>query len=633
MSSAEAASSAAPPSPGVVQQSSITIVVPNDARGPKPRVIATTPDGQTIQADLPGAKPGERVVLMYTPLSAAAGDAEPASPRASAHEADAVAPIPSTSSSPAPAGPPHAGPPHAGPASGAGARRGSSGRGREMSIQDKLTRARKVANRRRWLVGTPRIATALLLGTLLGCLLVAWRALGIFETLPLFAAYAPLVPFAMPSVLLVLQPIDRTATRLVGHTVSATAALVVLGELFVVGVFHSSSPVRHLIDSCAEARLVFGHAAFMVISLPTLAYFAARTTPCAGCCACAGGCCCGGEGDASAAVARAERVQSKQRALLSRLWGATGVLYLAHACAGLILSACLLMHPEWTTRSGGFLVLVVAVELGLLGLVCVVQRWRRWLQRKLASRVNGDVAAAAAIADLISAAEGDTAVQDADPAAEARRVMKQAAARMRAVTLDRLTVDEFSQREGAVGMLYARSQPAKVGLIDAFVSHRCGLPRPARERARAPLADAPRLAHSAHGLWPWAEHPAAPAPRRSWHDDAPGKWAALMAWRAEFVRKNGREPIVWLDKCCIECARACPRDASRRRGVGWPARARALVPAARSAHACARCARDAVCVRARARLQPNGHHLRPGQPAVLPRLVQHAAHLCRPDLS
>merc|ERR1712014_163958 len=37
----------------------------------------------------------------------------------------------------------------------------------------------------------------------------------------------------------------------------------------------------------------------------------------------------------------------------------------------------------------------------------------------------------------------------------------------------------------------------------------------------------------------------------SWHDDGSAKHAAPQRWRETFVRRNGREPTVWLDKCCI----------------------------------------------------------------------------------
>jgi len=41
----------------------------------------------------------------------------------------------------------------------------------------------------------------------------------------------------------------------------------------------------------------------------------------------------------------------------------------------------------------------------------------------------------------------------------------------------------------------------------------------------------------------------------SWSDDPGAKWSAICEWRHEFRLAHGREPIVWLDKCCLnqEC--------------------------------------------------------------------------------
>eukprot|EP00443_Scrippsiella_acuminata_P113341 CAMPEP_0115757900 /NCGR_PEP_ID=MMETSP0272-20121206/98660_1 /TAXON_ID=71861 /ORGANISM="Scrippsiella trochoidea, Strain CCMP3099" /LENGTH=429 /DNA_ID=CAMNT_0003203425 /DNA_START=99 /DNA_END=1388 /DNA_ORIENTATION=+ len=38
----------------------------------------------------------------------------------------------------------------------------------------------------------------------------------------------------------------------------------------------------------------------------------------------------------------------------------------------------------------------------------------------------------------------------------------------------------------------------------------------------------------------------------SWHDNPEAKWAVLQAWRVQFLQAHGREPMVWLDKCCID---------------------------------------------------------------------------------
>lgn len=39
----------------------------------------------------------------------------------------------------------------------------------------------------------------------------------------------------------------------------------------------------------------------------------------------------------------------------------------------------------------------------------------------------------------------------------------------------------------------------------------------------------------------------------SWHDDPMAKWTALQDWRSRFIEQHsGREPALWIDKCCID---------------------------------------------------------------------------------
>ena len=64
---------------------------------------------------------------------------------------------------------------------------------------------------------------------------------------------------------------------------------------------------------------------------------------------------------------------------------------------------------------------------------------------------------------------------------------------------------------------------------------------PTCARARAPYARRP-------------DAPPRPSPPvcASWHDDPQLKFAALQAWRREFVEAHGREPTVWFDALCID---------------------------------------------------------------------------------
>lgn len=38
----------------------------------------------------------------------------------------------------------------------------------------------------------------------------------------------------------------------------------------------------------------------------------------------------------------------------------------------------------------------------------------------------------------------------------------------------------------------------------------------------------------------------------SWQDDGRAKFEALRAWAARFAAEHGREPLLWLDKACID---------------------------------------------------------------------------------
>mmetsp|Transcript_7898 Transcript_7898/g.19203 ORF Transcript_7898/g.19203 Transcript_7898/m.19203 type:complete len:683 (-) Transcript_7898:113-2161(-) len=58
-------------------------------------------------------------------------------------------------------------------------------------------------------------------------------------------------------------------------------------------------------------------------------------------------------------------------------------------------------------------------------------------------------------------------------------------------------------------LLASASRPAKFGCVDAFISH-------------------------------------------SWLDDPRAKWDALQTWRSDFVAQYRREPIIWMDRLCID---------------------------------------------------------------------------------
>jgi len=87
-------------------------------------------------------------------------------------------------------------------------------------------------------------------------------------------------------------------------------------------------------------------------------------------------------------------------------------------------------------------------------------------------------------------------------------ILSQARARFRCIDLSEVhEADIADNRPNAA--LFLKSRATALGACDAFISH-------------------------------------------SWHDDPGLKWKALQSWRAKFVAQHGREPLVWIDKCCLD---------------------------------------------------------------------------------
>jgi len=87
-------------------------------------------------------------------------------------------------------------------------------------------------------------------------------------------------------------------------------------------------------------------------------------------------------------------------------------------------------------------------------------------------------------------------------------IVAQAKSRFRAVSVDQITFEVMADNKPNPAYS-ALSESCSLGGCDAFLSH-------------------------------------------SWHDDAQAKWVALQRWRQNFLEIHGREPHVWLDKCCID---------------------------------------------------------------------------------
>jgi len=87
-------------------------------------------------------------------------------------------------------------------------------------------------------------------------------------------------------------------------------------------------------------------------------------------------------------------------------------------------------------------------------------------------------------------------------------VLAEGAKRFRALRLDAISANDLSNNSDT--QMFSRTEPAKLGTVDAFISH-------------------------------------------SWQDDGNAKHAQLQVWAQKLRATNGgQEPLVWLDKACID---------------------------------------------------------------------------------
>jgi len=127
--------------------------------------------------------------------------------------------------------------------------------------------------------------------------------------------------------------------------------------------------------------------------------------------------------------------------------------------------------------------------------VVVRQSYFRVSAQGWLSRRGGKVGAAAIVAALVGGQ---------DPS----QVLKKASALFRAVKCDQVTREMMSDNKPNPA-LHALSRSARLGSVDAFLSH-------------------------------------------SWHDPSDAKWEAIQNWRASFKLAHHREPLLWIDKFCID---------------------------------------------------------------------------------
>ena len=180
------------------------------------------------------------------------------------------------------------------------------------------------------------------------------------------------------------------------------------------------------------------------------------------------------------------------RPLLDRLWLAYGHWQLWLAYGPLCEIVVHATRGAWDRAAVGVIGVIVMVGLG--GTVAR-PGFRMRAQSWLVSRGGMSVSTAAAIAALVGNTKIDAALEMAQTS-------------FRCITLDKISREEMADRSPNLE-LYTRSTPARLGEVDAFLSH-------------------------------------------SWHDDADAKWDALCRYRDEFRSHHNREPKMWVDKLCID---------------------------------------------------------------------------------
>ncbi len=89
-------------------------------------------------------------------------------------------------------------------------------------------------------------------------------------------------------------------------------------------------------------------------------------------------------------------------------------------------------------------------------------------------------------------------------------VVRVSRSRFRCVRAEQVSLDVLASRTPDLDF-YGLSSPQRLGHCDAFISH-------------------------------------------SWRDDPTAKWEALQEWQQMFLSIHGREPLVWIDKMCLDQA-------------------------------------------------------------------------------
>mmetsp|Transcript_25903 Transcript_25903/g.83146 ORF Transcript_25903/g.83146 Transcript_25903/m.83146 type:complete len:245 (-) Transcript_25903:726-1460(-) len=152
--------------------------------------------------------------------------------------------------------------------------------------------------------------------------------------------------------------------------------------------------------------------------------------------------------------------------------------------------------------------LVFSLLVALVGLLPTAAARRRVHAFLLALRRQGEARQAALVAHLVGRRG-------------ARRALQSGVESFCGLPFSALTAEDFISATDSG--LYGRTRSARLGEVDVFVSH-------------------------------------------SWHDSGEAKWAMLCRWAEHFEERHGREPLIWLDKGCIN-QQVCVGERARGPGI------------------------------------------------------------------
>ena len=195
------------------------------------------------------------------------------------------------------------------------------------------------------------------------------------------------------------------------------------------------------------------------------------------------------------AAATGSAARLPPRAALQRIWASIGAAYLAFGLIFLCICVTLVNENEMRrgSRKHQFHWLLTA-ELFVLGAASSWPSFRQRVHAALLAR-GGQISSAASVAALLGRNDID-------------HVKAEAQRKFYGVELSQVRLEDMQQSTPDPA-LFARAKHARFDEIDWFISH-------------------------------------------SWHDSPEAKYSALQAARSTFVASHSREPVVWLDKFCID---------------------------------------------------------------------------------